>query len=347
MLGLGSNKFDPSQDIPDLSGKVFVVTGGSAGIGTPAPTAGRRLSPKLTQKPGYGIVAHLLEHNPKKIYLLGNKTEHLQEAEQALEEWGDISRIQPIQINLEDLQQTDQVAKQLASELSRLDALILNAGLGVGVYNETRDGLDSHFQVNVVAQHHLLMLLLPVLRQTPQSRVVYQSSEFHRIHTSAVTFASQAEINRDVGAANLYNRTKLAQICLAKSLVARKATAQLGLSPGQPPYFLATHPGGVNTDQPEQAKEAYGAMGKIGVAAVRPFMKDPVSQGCRPALFAATHGDVVGEGLDGAYIVPDRKVTEAARNAKETGLQEQCLRLTETLLAERFGGKLPYPTVYV
>ena len=27
------NKFDPNTDIPDLSGKVYVVTGGSAGIG--------------------------------------------------------------------------------------------------------------------------------------------------------------------------------------------------------------------------------------------------------------------------------------------------------------------------
>jgi len=28
-----SNTFDPKTDIPDLKGKVFVVTGGTAGIG--------------------------------------------------------------------------------------------------------------------------------------------------------------------------------------------------------------------------------------------------------------------------------------------------------------------------
>jgi hypothetical protein len=34
-------------------------------------------------------------------------------------------------------------------------------------------------------------------------------------------------------------------------------------------------------------------MGKVGVAAVRPFMKDPVAEGCRPALFAAASPDIV------------------------------------------------------
>lgn len=45
------------------------------------------------------------------------------------------------------------------------------------------------------------------------------------------------------------------------------------------PWINATHPGGVNTDQQEQAVEAYGTKGKLGVKAVRPFLKDPVDEG--------------------------------------------------------------------
>ena len=55
-----------------------------------------------------------------------------------------MSRIELVQCDLEDLQQTHEVARGLASRLQRLDALILNAGLGVGPYGETKDVLDSH-----------------------------------------------------------------------------------------------------------------------------------------------------------------------------------------------------------
>ncbi|KAK0289133.1 hypothetical protein LTR35_000509 [Friedmanniomyces endolithicus] len=300
MLGLGSNTFDPSKDIADLSGKVYVVTGGSSGI-------------------GFGIVAHLLQHNPERIYLLGKKEEHIHEAEESLKNWGDVSRITSLQIELEDLHQTASVAKQLASLLTRLDALVLNAGLGVGVYNETKDGIDSHFQVN--------------------------SSELHRLGTSNVQFADLAEINQDAGPMVLYNHSKLAQILLAKSMVRHKKQSQLGLSPSHGPCFIATHPGGVSTDQPKQAEEAYGVMGKIGVMATRPFMSDPIDQGCRPALFAATSGDVVKEGLDGVYVVPDRKVAGVSSQAEDERPQEQCLRLVEGLLGEKLR-RLPYETVY-
>jgi WW domain-containing oxidoreductase len=107
-------------------------------------------------------------------------------------------------------------------------------------------------------------------------------------------FESIQEINQDIGAMKLYNRTKLAQILFLRELYFRikagefgKVTESTGLS-----WINATHPGGVVTDQQDQAIEAYGTAGKVGVKAVRPFMKDPVAEGCRPALFAAASPDV-------------------------------------------------------
>jgi WW domain-containing oxidoreductase len=300
------------------------VTGGSAGI-------------------GYGIVAHILQHNAAKIYLLSNKEQHADEAKEALKEFGDISKVEWRQCNLEDLKQTDEVAKQLLQELTRLDALVCNAGLGVGVYNETRDGLDSHMQVNLFSQAHLTLTLLPVLQKTADSRIVHQSSDLHKGATSSMKFESIQEMNQDIGATLLYNRTKLAQILFLRELYARIKGGQFGTVTGNTglPWINATHPGGVGTDQQEQAVEAYGTLGKIGVAAVRPFLKDPVSQGCRPALFAATSPDIATEQVQNSYIIPDRKVTEPSSQAKDEGLSLNLWKLTKEVLESKIGD-LPY-----
>ncbi|KAI2635620.1 hypothetical protein GGS26DRAFT_604566 [Hypomontagnella submonticulosa] len=320
----GSNKFDPNTDIPDLSGKVFVVTGGSAGI-------------------GYGISAHILQHGCAKLYLLGKKEEHLAEAEEGLKKYGDVSRVEFIKCELEDLKQTDEVARSLESKIDQLDALVLNAGLGVGLYGETKDGLDSHMQVNVIAQHHLARILLPKLISTHNSRLCFQSSELHRIGTSDVEFKDVAELNRDIGASKLYSRTKLAQILLCRAFHRRKLRGELGLVPGMSPWINATHPGGVATDQPNQAVEAYGTVGNLLSKVVKPLMKDPLDEGCRPILFAATSDAVVEEKIDGQYIIPDRKISDVSNQAKDEELQERCWRLVEEILKEKLG-TLPYDT---
>jgi len=260
-----------------------------------------------------------------------------------LKEWGDISKVEWKKCNLEDLKQVDEVAKQLVQELNRLDALVCNAGLGVGVYNETRDGLDSHMQVNVFSQAHLTLMLLPILQKTPDSRIVHQSSDLHKGADSSMTFESVQEINQDIGATKLYNRTKLAQILFLRELYFRIKAGEFGQvteSTGLP-WINATHPGGVLTDQQNQAIEAYGTAGKVGVQAIRPFMKDPVAQGCRPALFAAVSPDIVKDQIQNSYIIPDKKVQEPSKQARDEKLQRNLWRLTKEVLESRLGS-LPY-----
>jgi WW domain-containing oxidoreductase len=63
-------------------------------------------------------------------------------------------------------------------------------------------------------------------------------------------------------------------------------------------------------------------MGKLGVKAVRPFMKDPIDEGCRSALYAATVIEVGTKPIDGEYIVPDCKVTDVSKEAKDEKLAE-------------------------
>lgn len=71
------------------------------------------------------------------------------------------------------------------------------------------------------------------------------------------------------------------------------------------------------------------------------MMKDPVKQGCRPALFAATHPDIAKEQIQCGYIVPDRKVTEPSDQSKSPVLGLNLWRLTKQILEQKIGN-LPY-----
>ncbi|OQV05940.1 hypothetical protein CLAIMM_10592 [Cladophialophora immunda] len=315
---LGTNKFNPDTDIPDLSGKNYIVTGGSAGI-------------------GFGIAAHLLQNHAGSVTILSNKEEHAHSALEELKEYGDASKAHWVKCDLEDLKFTEKVANELADSQEKLHGLILNAGLGVGVYNETKDHLDSHFQVNHLSQFLLLLKLLPRLQNTPGSRVVFESSELHRGAEANVQFKNEAEINQDIGPTKLYNRTKLAQILTTRALQRRIDGGQLGFGPGQNVYVNAVHPGAVATDQPLQAEEAYGKLGVVGHKLVRPFMSDPVAQGCRSALYAATSQEIEEKGITGQYIVPDKKVTDPSGKATDEELGERLWRLSEQSLKKRLG----------
>ena len=111
--------------IPQLASKVFLVTGGTAGI-------------------GFGITANLLSHNPERVYMLSELPEHADLAKKELQKYGDASKVEYINCDLRDLRQVDSTAKELSSKLTRLDGLICNAGCGVGVYNESKDGIGGY-----------------------------------------------------------------------------------------------------------------------------------------------------------------------------------------------------------
>ena len=71
---------------------------------------------------GFGIVAHLLQHNAN-IVLLSNQKQHADEAMVELEDWGDTSRVEWIHCDLSNLKQTNEVAQRLRVEKPQIDAV--------------------------------------------------------------------------------------------------------------------------------------------------------------------------------------------------------------------------------
>ncbi|KAF2015298.1 hypothetical protein BU24DRAFT_461549 [Aaosphaeria arxii CBS 175.79] len=149
--------------------------------------------------------------------------------------------------------------------------------------------------------------------------MVLQSSDLYRAAPSSTAFQNLQQINQDIGETYLYNRIKLAQILFVCEIVKRIKAGQFGpvTADEDQPWINATCPGSVRIDQQENAVEAYDTFGKLGAKAVRPFMKDSVDEGCRPALFAATSDDILRAKTQGAYIVPDRKVADPSKKSKD------------------------------
>lgn len=135
------------DQIPDLTGRVAIVTGGSGGIGyyTALPLA----------KAGATVV--ILSANEEK----GKDAEA--ELNKQLKDLNSYGSVTWMGIDLGNLKAVDTLAKKLAGELERLDIFVANAGIGQAPYGITDDGLERHFEVRAfysVLRGYVLSVIL-------------------------------------------------------------------------------------------------------------------------------------------------------------------------------------------
>ncbi|KAK4686698.1 hypothetical protein P7C73_g3423, partial [Tremellales sp. Uapishka_1] len=329
--GLLSNRYKV-DDMPDLTGKIAVVTGGSRGIGEALVSA-------LVQK---GCQVHILsatkEHGDEAISNIA------QIAPKAT------SLITHHVIDLGSLRSVASTASTLSSSLSRLDLLFLIAGVGVGPYGLTSDQIGNHFAVNHLASMVLVDGLLGKMKETSKSkqdkgelerfstRIVAESSELHRA-SPEVEFASLEELsddNKDMDPTRLYARAKLCNILFIKELAKRHLPP---LTSSTPIMALSTHPGTVSTEQQKGATEAYGMAGKLleGAAALLFMSKE---QGSESALWAGTGKTAFErkEEVQGRYFSEaDGKVGTESSQAMEDGLAEKLWDLSKRILKDKIG----------
>ncbi|EMD41019.1 hypothetical protein CERSUDRAFT_121610 [Gelatoporia subvermispora B] len=324
---LTSRRFRP-ENIPDLSGRVAIVSGGSTGI-------------------GYFDALYLAKANAHVIIISAN-VEHGASAEaelnQALQESDSIGSVKWYACDFERLKDVDALAKQLAGSLERLDILICNAGIGQSPFGLTADGLERHFEVNNLAHYVLVLRLLPVMKKTVEAapptsvRIVMQSSEMHRVAPSSTRFLSKDEINQDGDGSQLYGRTKLGLIYFARELAKRKFA---DLPPDRPILALSVHPGAVDTDIQKQWAESYGALGKVLEVITRKMGKS-APEGAEASLWAATSTDIFegnwkdfqGRYYNEAYGEPGKETSQAQDERLADNWWELCANFTAELLGE-------------
>lgn len=232
------------NEVPDLTSKVAVVTGGSEGIG---------LASAYT----------LLKHHVARLFILSPSKEHADDALRLFEKDLGVTvarRTTWVQCNLADWAQTQSCAESVASQVDRLDILLNIAGRGVMTAQLNSYDIDLHMALNHFGHVVLTSTLLPLMKRTASTgvtvRIATAGSNLHQKAPEDVKFADIAELNTDYGPTGLYGRSKLAAILYARYL-GRHLSASY-------PNVLANafHPGVVDTRQSnEHIHEPYPVCG--------------------------------------------------------------------------------------
>ena len=297
------------EEVPDLSGKVAVVTGGSEGI-------------------GYGCAHTLLAHNVSKLFIISKSEEIVDSALAAIkEEIGApaADKVTWIKRNLSDWPTVTAAASQISNSTDRLDILINTAARGIMTFQLSPYGVDEHMALNHMGHVVLNSHLLPLLKKTALAgntvRIVTYGSNLHEQVSSSTKFATLDELNTGLGPNQLYARSKLAVILYARYLARH-------LSQTHPNILVnAVHPGIVETRQSTaHIHEAYPMAGYAMSVGLNPLKKDR-SMGAVSGMFAATKTTRTGQ-----YICPPATPEPGSKRSQDEELGEQLMKLTKEIV---------------
>lgn len=245
-------------DVPDQSGKCFVVTGANSGI-------------------GYEIT-RVLAQRGARVLLACRDEAKAQEAMARIGRTTPRANLGFMPIDFADLDSIRDAAKRIASE-SRLDGLINNAGVMTPPLMRTKQGFELQFGVNHLGCFALTALLLPQLGATAGARVVTTSSVAHH----GATFDWD-----DLNAERSYNRMqRYAASKLANTLFFFELDRRLRAA-GSKITSVGCHPGMASTNLGRY-------MGPLQVLnPIVGILLNSADKGAWPALQAAT--DIVTPG---------------------------------------------------
>ncbi|KAL9029155.1 MAG: hypothetical protein Q9196_002569 [Gyalolechia fulgens] len=300
------------EEVPSLTGKVAVITGGSEGI-------------------GYACSHTMLMHDIKKLFILSMSKEVVDGAVNAVkEEMGQeaADKMVWLQCDLSDWKKVAETADKIANQTDRIDIMINNAGRGIMTYQTTDYGVDRHMALNHMGHVILNSHLLPIMKKTASEgntvRIVALASNAHQATPSDCKFESLDELNQDLGPNGQYGRSKLASILYVRYLARHLTQAH--------PNILAnaTHPGVVHTKMSKQdIHEPYPLGGYAMSVGMTPFKKDNF-MGAVSTMFAATKTSNSGE-----YICPPAVAESGSSLSQDSELGERLMKLTRDLIKEK------------
>lgn len=172
--------FNPERDIPDLAGKVIVVTGGRFPFEVSHSICCLSISSGNSGL-GEATIAHYAAHNAGKIYMGARSKTKALDAITRIKANHPKANIEYLGIDLASFDSIKRAASQFNASESRLDILQANGGICVPPFAVTKEGYEIQTGTNYMGHALLIQLLLPKMLATsklPKAdvRIVMMSS---------------------------------------------------------------------------------------------------------------------------------------------------------------------------
>lgn len=258
------------ENMPDLKGKVFIVTGGNSGLGFESVKAFA----------GKGAEVILTSRSPEKGEIA--KTEILKNHPNG--------KIIVMELDLMDFASIRKFTDMFKAKYDKLDVLLNNAGIMTTPYFLTKDGLEAQNGTNHFGHYALTGQLMDLILKTPGSRVVNVSSNAHKY--GKMDFENLLfENGRDYTPMISYARSKLSNLLFTYEL------QRIFESKGIDSIAVAAHPGASRTNLGRFLENKWWF--KPLFALMAPFTQDQ-AQGALPQIRASVDPDVIG----GEYYGP-------------------------------------------
>jgi NAD(P)-dependent dehydrogenase (short-subunit alcohol dehydrogenase family) len=257
-------------DIPDLAGRVAVVTGANGGLGfeTTRALAGHR--------------AHVI----MAVRSLGRATP----ARDQIRGQQPAASLELVECDTASLASVRTAAERILDRHRRLDILVNNAGVMAVPFGQSADGHELQLATNHLGHFALTALLAPALLRAEAARIVLITST-GRFLGGPLRAGDPPMTPRSYSSWAAYGRAKRAAAQFAVELNRRVVAA------GATARSIAADPGFAHTDlQARSVRESRGLSHRLIEVAVSRMGSTP-AQGALPQLRAATDPKAIGGAL--------------------------------------------------
>ncbi|CAK4343859.1 unnamed protein product [Aphanomyces euteiches] len=299
-----------ADDIPDQTGRVAIVTGGTAGLGL------------------HSVIE--LARKGCHVIFTARSTARGQEALEKIKaalETESLGNVEFAIANQEDLESIAAFADAFLARNLHLHILLLNAGQGAQPYRVVQ-GVEALLFLNHVAHQLLATRLLPALKRSAPSRVVIVSSMAHSF-TKKLDLDLPSEDRYDSQGA--YSLTKVANIMMGHSLIKDIGHAKV--------YVNSLHPGVVSTEITRSGNAITtlpwgirGILESFFTFCMNNFGYKP-EVGALTQLYVATSPDIEKNEWQGQYFTPIAQLGEASALSRDPQQIDRLWKWTNDVIA--------------